>query len=558
MRFQRLLPLLLVLAAAAPGVTPWARAQVQRDPALSTPPAPARTLSIEGRAVLGQDAGAPPVRRARVTLTGHDGFATQVTDTDTEGAFRFEGLPAGTFRLLIEKPGFLLLEREPGHASVDPLPVTVADGSPVNMTVPMQAAAAMEGRLVAENGEPAAGVIVSAVRLVYGPYGRRPGVIRQATTDDLGRFRVHTMASGDYYLEAAPNPWLGLTLPLPPDRVGFGRSYFPGTDRLEDARVVSLAPSQELADLDFRVTSVRVASISGTVLDSTGKPPAVSGFRLQRVGAPPADARTVPGRGAEFQLPAVFPGDYWLLATARSTPSAAPEYAAVRITVNGDDQKDLRIITSKTSTVSGRVEVEGAAGLLANLVVTAAETDFELPSSGSPAPGTPAVPGAVGADGSFTLPGLFGNRLFRVENLPPNWGLKSVQLNGVDISDTPVALSVSPQPRTLRIVLTSRTASISGSLEAPTGGPTSGRMVVFSEDPRRWGVRSRLIKTVEVGADGRYAVTGLVAGRYFIIGVGALEDWAWFDPEVLNRLLATATPITLADSQRVTLTLVRR
>ena len=53
-------------------------------------------------------------------------------------------------------------------------------------------------------------------------------------------------------------------------------------------------------------------------------------------------------------------------------------------------------------------------------------------------------------------------------------------------------------------------------------------------------------------------VTGLVAGRYFIIGVAGLEDGAWFDPDVLSRLLATATPITLADSQRVTLTLVRR
>ena len=97
-------------------------------------------------------------------------------------------------------------------------------------------------------------------------------------------------------------------------------------------------------------------------------------------------ARTVAGRGAEFQLPAVFPGDYWLLATARPTPNAPVEFAAVRISVNGEDQKDLKITTAKAAAVSGRVEVEGAAGLPSNLTVVAAETDFELPSSGPPAP----------------------------------------------------------------------------------------------------------------------------------------------------------------------------
>jgi hypothetical protein len=83
-------------------------------------------------------------------------------------------------------------------------------------------------------------------------------------------------------------------------------------------------------------------------------------------------------------------------------------------------------------------------------------------------------------------------------------------------------------------------------------------MIVFSEDPRRWGLRSRLIKTVEVQADGRYAITGLPAGRYFIIGVAELEENAWLDPDVLSRLQATATPLGLADGQRLTLTLVRR
>jgi hypothetical protein len=279
---------------------------------------------------------------------------------------------------------------------------------------------------------------------------------------------------------------------------------------------------------------------------------------MQRVGGAPGDIRCLAPRPGEFSCPAVAPGDYWLLGTTRLTASADPEYAAVRIIVTGDEQKPLTLTTGKGAPVTGRIEVEGGAALPANLRVIAAETDYELPQTQPPPPATEPVPGTVAADGTFALPSMFGPRLFRVDRLPPNWVLKSVLLDGTDVTDTPVDFLASSKPRTLRLVLTSRTASISGSLEAATGGPTSGRMVVFSDDPRRWGIRSRVNRTVEVQADGRYAIAGLLAGRYYIVGVEDLDDLAWFDPEVLSRLQATATPITLSEGQRVTLSLVRR
>jgi len=393
------------------------------------------------------------------------------------------------------------------------------------------------------------------VRIQYGPYGRRPSPVRQATTDDLGRFRIHTLPAGDYYVSSSNS--VPTVVPPATEPLGLFRYYYPGTPRIDEARQISLAAGQDVTNLDFRVTLVPLASISGTVVDSSGKPPSAFGVRIQRPGWPADEVRAVPGRTGTFVFPLVTPGDYWLLASVR--PGTAPdiEYAATRLNVSGQDMKDLTLTTSKSLAVTGRVEVEGTATLPPNLQILPIETDFDLPApQPAAAPITP-PPGSVGADGTFTLTNRFGNRLFRVDRLPPNWALKSVFAESTDVTDTPVDLAAI-QGKTLRVVLTSRTASVSGSLESSASGPTSGRIVVFSEDSRRWGIRSRMIRTVEVLADGRYNVTGLLAGRYFIAGVDELDDLAWFDPEVLSRLQATAIPLTLTEGQKVTLTLVRR
>jgi len=550
------IPIVMLLLAAVPGV---GFMQGARDGATAQTPAANATLSVTGHAVLNDGTPPPPVRRARVTLMTDSLAPVQVTDTDTDGAFRFDRLPAGNFRILVEKPGFVLAERAPGRATVRPIAFALGAEAPVDVTIVMQRAAALEGQLLGDRGEPAANVVVSAVRILYGPYGRHPVVVRQATTDDLGRFRVHTLPSGDYYLEAAPDPQLAVTTTLPADRMGYARSYFPGTQRVDEARVLTLAPSQDLASLDFRIGAVRLAAVSGTIADASGRAPGSFGYRLQRVGAPAGEVRGLSPRASEFLFPAVPPGDYWLLGSVRPSAGADAEYGATRITVAGEDLKGLTVATVKGAPLTGRVEVESGAALPPNLRALAIETEFELPPAPQPpASGTVPVSGSVAADGTFTFTGVFGPRLFRIEPLPPTWALKSVLLDGADVTDTPMDFAGTPQPRSLRLVLTSRTASVSGSLEAPAGGPAAGRMIVFSQDPRRWGLRSRLIKTVEVQADGRYSIAGLPAGRYFIIGVDELDENAWLDPEVLSRLQATATPLGLAEGQGLTLTLVRR
>jgi hypothetical protein len=201
--------------------------------------------------------------------------------------------------------------------------------------------------------------------------------------------------------------------------------------------------------------------------------------------------------------------------------------------------------------VSGRVDTDAGTPLPPNLQVAALGTDYELPS---PVRGQPATaPGAPVTSGAFTLSGLVGSRLFRVNGLPDGWVVKSVRLGDTDITDTPTAVGTT-QAASLQLVVTAQTGSIGGAVFDIAGQPAVGsQVVVFSSDPRTWGARSRFIATGEVGATGRYRLHGLLPGRYLVVAVSDLPEGAWGDPERLARLQPTAASVTITAGATATL-----
>jgi hypothetical protein len=163
----------------------------------------------------------------------------------------------------------------------------------------------------------------------------------------------------------------------------------------------------------------------------------------------------------------------------------------------------------------------------------------------------------VKPDGTFELRGLSGARLIRAMGLPQGWMLKSVQVNGVDVTDTGLEFKPGEALTGVDVVLTSRVTELSGTVKGPSGSAvTDYTLVVFSDDPQRWTLPgSRYVNGTRPDQDGRFRVRDLPPGGYYAVAADYIAQGEWGDPEQLDRLKAQATRFTLGDGESRTLDL---
>ncbi len=75
--------------------------------------------------------------------------------------------------------------------------------------------------------------------------------------------------------------------------------------------------------------------------------------------------------------------------------------------------------------------------------------------------------------------------------------------------------------------------------------------MVFSEDEKTWFHHSRRVAAVQPDSQGRFTVSNLPAGNYFLAVSSDLENNEWFDPARLSELRATASRVTVTENQVV-------
>ena len=603
-RLGRVLIALAFLAAAAP-----ARAQQQivieaTQPAgepMMMPPGlggPRQLKTGTGRIlgrVVSTDTGGP-LRRAQVRLTAPE-IGVKVALTDAEGRYEFRELPAGRFTLNASKSGYVSVQYGQTRPFEQGRPIELADKQVLAKTdVAMPRGGVISGRIVDEFGDPLPDALVSAMRQTWSNGRRRLlPTGRTSQTNDLGQYRMYGLPPGEYYISASlrntditimdaallGGPSSGASGSTPSS--GYAPTYFPGTTTATSAQRVTVAVGQEAQNTDFALAPVRLARITGTVMTSDGKPldggmvSAMPASRTGEVGLAlmgGATGRT--SKDGNFSIPSVAPGEYTL--TVRSvriitsdggdtmmfratiggeSDGTDSETASVPVVVSGEDLSNVVIITSKGATANGRLTFEGGAppaatGVRINSV--AADTDGPIMMAA----------GGVTAkdDGSFQLKGLSGRRLLRLNNLPPGWTLKSVRLNGDDVTDSGIEFKSGQDLSGLELVASSKQTEITGGVTASNGSPLKDyTVVVFSDDPQYWTLPfTRWVNGTRPDQEGRFRVRNLPAGSYNIVAVDYIEAGAWGDPELLDRLKSHAKRITLSDggSEKVDLKLVEQ
>ena len=191
--------------------------------------------SLTGTVMTGSGPEARPVRRAKVTLSGTPLRAPLVADTDAKGVYRFDRVPAGEFKVRIQKPGFVTLD---------------ADAAP-DAALTMIRGGAIEGIVADANGDPILNVVVAALQ----PQADRtapPKSIAQTRTDDLGRYRLQSLPAGDYFVSVTADAQYtsAVFLMQGEKRPDVTTAYYPATAAIDEAKYVRVAAGRDATAID--------------------------------------------------------------------------------------------------------------------------------------------------------------------------------------------------------------------------------------------------------------------------------------------------------------------
>jgi hypothetical protein len=522
------------------------------------------TSSISGRVTTADTAA--PIRGAEVRLS-MDGRFNRLVTTNGEGRYELKNLSAGSYKLTVSKTGFITLEfgqRRPFESSST---ITVREGESATGNVALIRGGAIFGRVLDVFGDPSVGTRVQVLRIrVENGRRRLLNVGPGDQTDDMGAFRLYGLPPGEYYV-AASTGLIDAVKRDPP-------VYYPGTMNFAEAQPIILSAGAE-ASADFQIVeTARSATVSGVVLNSSGAPApgAMVNLLSETLSQTPGTQGTLmlhddAAADGTFTIQNVPPGPYTLSASLpiqmpdpallaaqkqamRAQAGQAggppppllfqpPETAAMPLVVTSEGLSGIALSTRPGGRINGRFVADTGVTrpLPTGLHVT-------LRALG---PGQMTMNMNGGNGDSFQLVGVGGPSRLEVNGIPDEWAVKAILLDGDDVTDAP--FDVSNKTGTVRVVMTDRLTSLSGTVQSNSNS-RDHNVIVFAEDATKW-TSSRFVRTARADADGRFQIRGLPAGeRYLAAALDYLEDGEEQDRQLLERLRSRATAVTLGDGEQ--------
>jgi len=518
----------------------------------------AQAQLMERMQALAQGGGGPMQLRGALRLV-------RSAQTDDQGRYEIREMPAGKYTVVASKTGFVDVtfgQRRPLRPGT---PLDIADGQEIRgVSFSLPRGSVVTGTIVDEDAEPLARANVTVMRYQYQGGQRQLVPAGSDQTDDRGMYRVYGLPPGDYYVSAVSR-----MLMRPVDRLmqaldaaaeemtlGYAPTFYPGVTTPPEAARVSVALGQEMGGVDFQLQLVPMARVSGMVLDADGGPLGGGNVMLvsdyaDSVARGQILTGRVGGAGA-FAIDNVPPGRYLLWARSggggRGRGMAVDQpanFAVHTLSVSGIDLEDLVIALSAGATVSGSVAFDSSTaeppGDLTRFRITMPALD-PIPFGGNQI-------SRADAEGAFVLTGVPpGRRAIRVQNAPAPWSLKSVMLDGRDVTDEPIEVRPGQTISLMQVVLTDRVATLAGRATTDRDEPAYGYTVLlFSTDATTWRPQSRTIMATQPDQTGAYQFRGMPPGAYFLVAVDDVEQGEWFDSGFLDEMRPGAIRVTISD-----------
>lgn len=530
---------------------PPAKPGVQTPPIPTEPPKPP-TAVVRGRITSFPDG--KPLSRARVMLNRPDKTYAWVTITDAEGRYEITELEGfDNYMLSASKSGYVPRVWGEKQLPEPPTPLKLADAQVLeNIDVALVEQLWVSGRILDSDNTPFAGAVVSALRPVFVGDRREMVTVAEIITNDKGEYRLFGLPAGQYFISAVDPAFLSTG-----DHQGplvYAATFYPGVSSPEGATRITLEPGQPRENIDFPLTIIKPARVSGkiasydnqqlfsgAVVMSPYRADRAASFTITRVDIKPD------GNYEFFNVP---PGRFIIRSRGETDAEGITLFGSFTLNVEGRSTAGVDMTLIPGARLEGTVDWEGGTkpptAALQEIRVRAPMADGSLFGD--------ALTGTLKADGSWIIRGaMVGGHLIRVENLPEPWQLKTVYYRGQDVTDIPISFSSGEDVRGVRLIFTDRQTRIDGRLISSEGDDfESYRIVAFPANQLYWRPASRHIRLTRPDREGRYAFAGLPPSIYYLAAARDVDEGDLGDTRVLERLAAGATTVRLDEGERKT------
>lgn len=342
-----------------------AQTDTQSSEFVTNPATVSGKISVEGKAAANVAIGITKASAAR------DDKPQATAKTDADGKFSLGNLPAGSYYLRPDIPGFIFPnEKDTKSFRYEGKQIVLEAGENLeNADIKLVRGAVITGRLTDSEGKP---LISEQIRIetfnekgekIYARYDYYAG---QGLTDDLGIYRFYGLQAGKYLIsfgldakKGGINEANGVT-----KKSYYSLIYYPSVQNEKDAKTVEINTGETAENIDLRMSKKSPAfAISGKLYDeATGKP-----FEKAQ-----AYAMAIPGEedvdgfssgdsikeNGDFKLKGFLPGKYILKIRFFGEPETEFFSPSTDVEITDKDLANLKIYAKKGLSISGVAKLE--------------------------------------------------------------------------------------------------------------------------------------------------------------------------------------------------------
>jgi Carboxypeptidase regulatory-like domain len=532
------------------GLAGVASAFPQRPPQPSPPTASSTAALYRIAGTIVNAASGASVRRATVAvLSEEDSHTIAAVESDEEGHFSLDHLPAAKYQLTASKRGFRTAFYDE-HQEFSSAVVTGPDQQTDKLTFRLVPGAILHGVITTEGGDP----VESARVMLFqkSQIGRPGGGLAQsgtAITDDTGAYEFSDLAAGEYRLAVVAEPWYALhrtqnnpaqsaaAEPAAALDVAYPTTYFDSTTEEASATPLALSGGARV-EADVTLHAVPALHIEvdtprkqdGTITRAELRQ-TVFGNVIDAIRPGTFDA----SQSGTTEFSGVAPGHYEL---AQGDPPRV-----VQINATANLQVDPSIGMATTS----------VCGTLQRLTGPVLAEDCNLTLDPVDASDRQSPIQSVCLHGAFTFPSVPpGLWQLSVEDAGTQFSIASIteashtRAGGlISVADRPLSLIVSVVPGLTRVAGFARR----------DGKGVAGLMVVLV--PRDLGAISALARRDQSNSDGSFELRNVQPGQYTVVAIEDGWEIDWAEPAVMARYLPGGLAVTVSDNPGNLLTITQ-